>query len=178
MINGLLRGILVALVGVLLISLGDSALPFLVRVLGAVFFLPATISLVNLYMARKRTALFPLYMMSVINMGSIVFGVLLMLYPVAFLEFIVIVLALVLLCFSLFQLFLVFSLYASQRRGLGLLVMPLLLAVVSVVVLFNPFDVISTATVVIGICLAVSGVSDIVISVLSRRSSSTELQDM
>ena len=56
--------------------------------------------------------------------------------------------------------------------------MPLLLAVVSVVVLFNPFDVISTATVVIGICLAVSGVSDIVISVLSRRSSSTDLQDM
>ena len=178
MINGLVRGVLIALAGVLLVSLGESAMPFLVRLLGVVFFLPATVSLVKLYGVRNRTALFPMYMMSVINMGSLVFGVLLMLFPVAFLEFIVILLALALLCFSLFQLFLVISLYTSQKKGLGLLVMPLLLAAVSVVVLFNPFNVISTATVVIGICLVVSGVSDVVITVSSKRASSANLEKL
>ena len=178
MINGLVRGVLVVLVGVLLISLGESAMPFLVRLLGVLFFLPAAVSLVKLYRERNRTALFPMYMMSVINMGSLVFGVLLMLFPVAFLEFIVILLALALLCFSLFQLFLVISLYASQKKGLGLLAMPLLLLAVSVVVLFNPFKVISTATMVIGICLVVSGVSDIVISISSKRATSANLEKL
>ena len=176
MINDLLRGVLVTLVGVLLISLSESAMPFLVRLLGVVFFLPASFSLLNLYMARKKYAAFPKYVMSVINIGSVVFGVLLMLFPVSFLEFFVILLALALLGFSLFQLFVVLSLFWSQKTGLGLLVVPLLLTVVSIIVLLNPFDVISTASVIIGVCLVVSGVSDIVISIFSKKHSIRDLQ--
>ena len=178
MINNLFRGIIVAVVGVLLISLSESAMPFLVRLLGAVFFLPALFSFANLYVKRRNVATFPMYMMFVINAGSVVLGILLMLFPVAFLEFFVILLALALLCFSLFQLFVVLSLFVSHRTGGGLLIMPLLLTVASVIVLFNPFDVISTASIVFGICLLASGVSDIVISMFGRKYSTTDLQKM
>ena len=52
MINNIIRGSLVALVGILLIVLNESVMPLLVRLLGVVFFLPAFMSLVNLYMKR------------------------------------------------------------------------------------------------------------------------------
>ena len=113
MINNIIRGSLVALVGILLIVLNESVMPLLVRLLGVVFFLPAFISLVNLYMKRKGTPMFPMLMMNVINIGSVILGILLMLFPVAFLEFFVILLAVMLLCFSLLQAYAAISLCRS-----------------------------------------------------------------
>jgi uncharacterized membrane protein HdeD (DUF308 family) len=178
MINNIIRGLLVALVGILLIVLNESVMPLLVRLLGVVFFLPAFISLVNLYMKRKGTPMFPMLMMNVINIGSVILGILLMLFPVAFLEFFVILLAVMLLCFSLLQAYAAISLCRSLKQGLGLLATPVLLLVMSIVLLFNPFDAISTATLIVGICLVVSGGSDIVISVLTKRNTPTGLQQL
>ena len=178
MINNIIRGSLVALVGILLIVLNESVMPLLVRLLGVVFFLPAFISLVNLYMKRKGTPMFPMLMMNVINIGSVILGILLMLFPVAFLEFFVILLAVMLLCFSLLQAYAAFSMCRSLKQGLGLLATPVLLLVMSIVLLFNPFDAISTATLIVGICLVVSGGSDIVISVLTKRNTPTGLQQL
>lgn len=178
MINNIIRGSLVALVGILLIVLNESVMPLLVRLLGVVFFLPAFISLLNLYMKRKGTPMFPMLMMNVINIGSVILGILLMLFPIAFLEFFVILLAVMLLCFSLLQAYAAISLCRSLKQGLGLLATPVLLLVMSIVLLFNPFDAISTATLIVGICLVVSGGSDVVISVLTKRNTPTGLQQM
>ena len=178
MINNIIRGLLVALVGILLIVLNESVMPLLVRLLGVVFFLPAFISLLNLYMKRKGTPMFPMLMMNVINIGSVILGILLMLFPVAFLEFFVILLAIMLLCFSLLQAYAAISMCRSLKQGLGLLATPVLLLVMSIVLLFNPFDAISTATLIVGICLVVSGGSDIVISVLTTRNTPTGLQQL
>ena len=178
MINNIIRGSLVALVGILLIVLNESVMPLLVRLLGVVFFLPAFISLVNLYMKRKGTPMFPMLMMNVINIGSVILGILLMLFPVAFLEFFVILLAVMLLCFSLLQAYAAISMCRSLKQGFGLLATPVLLLVMSIVLLFNPFDAISTATLIVGICLVVSGGSDIVISVLTTRNTPTGLQQL
>lgn len=178
MINNIIRGSLVALVGILLIVLNESVMPLLVRLLGVVFFLPAFISLVNLYMKRNGTPMFPMLMMNVINIGSVILGILLMLFPVAFLEFFVILLAVMLLCFSLLQAYAAISLCRSLKQGLGLLATPVLLLVMSIVLLFNPFDAISTATLIVGICLVVSGGSDVVISVLTKRNTPTGLQQL
>ena len=167
-----------ALVGILLIVLNESVMPLLVRLLGVVFFLPAFISLVNLYMKRNGTPIFPMLMMNVINIGSVILGILLMLFPVAFLEFLVILLAVMLLCFSLLQAYAAISMCRSLKQGLGLLATPVLLLVMSIVLLFNPFDAISTATLIVGICLVVSGGSDVVISVLTKRNTPTGLQQL
>lgn len=176
MVNGVIRGLVVVLVGILLVTMNGSALPVLVRLLGVVFFLPALVSLVNLYTTRKGAPLFPLFMMSVINFGSIILGACLMLFPVAFLELFVILLALLLLCFSFFQLYVVLAAYRTVRYGLGMLAVPLLLAFVAVVMLFNPFGTISTASIVLGICIALSGLSDIVITISGHRRAASALQ--
>ena len=178
MINNIVRGLLVAIVGILLISLNESVMPFLVRLLGVVFFLPAFIALVNLYVKHKETPVFPMLMMNVINVGSVILGVLLMLFPVAFLSFFVILLAVMLLCISLLQAYGAIALYRLQKQGLGLLVTPLLLFIMSIVLLFNPFDAISTATLIVGICLVVSGGSDIVISFFAKKNASAGLQQL
>ena len=176
MINNVIRGLIVTVVGIMLVAYNESVMPVLVRMLGVVFLMPALISSLNLYMTRKGASFFPMIMMSVINVGAVILGILLILFPVAFIEFFVILLALVLLGFSLLQIYSVASLYRSSRHGAGLFVVPVLLLIFSIVVLFNPFGLISTATMIIGICLVVSGCSDVVISVFARRKDSTGIK--
>ena len=176
MINNVIRGLIVTVVGIMLVAYNESVMPLLVRLLGLVFLMPALISSLNLYMTRKDASFFPMIMMSVINGGSVILGILLMLFPVAFIEFFVILLALLLLGFSLLQIYSVASLYRASRHGAGLFVVPVLLLIFSIVVLFNPFGLISTATMIIGICLVVSGCSDVVISVFARRKDSTGIR--
>lgn len=177
MVNSVIRGLVVALVGILLVSMNGSALPVLVRLLGVVFLLPAFVSFVNLYITRKGAPILPLFMMSVINVGSMIFGVCLILFPLAFLELFVVLLALLLLCFSIFQLFVVFTRCKTVKSRLALLSVPLLLAVAAVVMLFNPFGTISIASIVLGICVVVSGVSDIVITIMGYRGTTSVLQN-
>ncbi len=176
MVNNVIRGLFVAVVGIVLIAFNESVMPLLVRLLGLVFLMPALISSLNLYMTRKDASFFPMIMMSVINGGSVILGILLMLFPVAFIEFFVILLALLLLGFSLLQIYSVASLYRASRHGAGLFVVPVLLLIFSIAVLFNPFGLISTATMMIGISLVVSGCSDVVISVVAKRNVSTDLR--
>ena len=175
--NGnVIRGLLVTLVGVFLISLSESAMPFLVRLLGLAFFLPALVSLVNLYAKRKGAALISMFAMSVINIGSAVLGIWLLLFPRTFLEFFVIMLALILLCMSLLQIYAVVSSSMSVRKKWGLLAFPLLLTVMSMVLLFKPFAAISTVSIIIGACLVVSGLSDVVIMLMAKKRSVAGLQ--
>lgn len=175
--NGnVIRGLLVTLVGVLLISLSESAMPFLVRLLGLAFFLPALVSLVNLYAKRKGVALIPMFAMSVINIGSALLGIWLFMFPRTFLEFFVIMLALILLCMSLLQMYMVVSSSLPGRKKWGLLVTPLFLSVMSIVLLFKPFAAVSTVSIIIGICLAVSGLSDVIIMLLAKKRSVAGLQ--
>jgi hypothetical protein len=90
MVNNVIRGLFVAVVGIVLIAFNENVMPLLVRLLGLVFLMPALISSLNLYMTRKGASFFPMIMMSVINGGSVILGILLILFPVAFLEFFVI----------------------------------------------------------------------------------------
>ncbi len=147
-------------------------MPFMVRLVGVAFFLPALVSILNIYAARKGTPAFPAALISIVDIGSMLFGLWLIVSPVTFIELFVIMLAVVLLCFSVFQIYLVVS---SDRGGgmrWGLLATPLLLAVLAVVILANPFGTVTTAIVVSGVCAVVSGVSDIVIYLLVKRGSS------
>jgi uncharacterized membrane protein HdeD (DUF308 family) len=169
MIDNLLRSLAAVVIGVLLILLKDSAMPVMVRVLGAAFFLPALVSVVNVYMTRKGASVFPMTMISIIDMGSMAFGIWLMLSPMTFLSLFVIMLAVVLLAFSLFQMFVVLSGRKHSGVRWGLMIVPLLLAAVSVYAISSPFETMSAASMMLGICAVVSGLSDIFIYFLVRR---------
>ena len=174
--DNIIRGLLLTLVGALLISLSESAMPLLVRFLGLTFFLPALLSLVNLHVKRKGIPMFPMFMVFVINVGSVVLGVWMLLFPRTFLELFVIMLALILLGISLLQIYVVMSSSLSGRKKWGILTVPLLLTVTSIVLLFKPFAAVSTVSIIIGACLVASGLSDVVIVLLARKRSLTGLQ--
>lgn len=178
MVINITRSLFAVLVGVLLIVLKDSAMPFLVRLLGLAFLFPALVSVINLFMTRKGAALFPLVMISVIDVGSIAFGVWLLVSPMTFLGLLAVILAVALLGFSLFQIYSVVSVRRSLHSPWGLLVTPLLLAVASIVVLANPFGTIATVSVILGVCAVVAGLSDIVIYIIARKNAVEEVTDI
>ncbi|MBO7230930.1 MAG: DUF308 domain-containing protein [Bacteroidaceae bacterium] len=167
--NSVIRSLSAVLIGVLLIVLKDSAMPFLVRLVGVAFFLPALISVINIYSTRKGAPLFPMVLMSIVDVGSMLFGLWLIIFPITFIELFVGMLAVALFCFSLFQIYVILSSYGRVGLQWGLLATPVLLAVLSVVLFANPFGTMKTVSVILGICAIVSGISDVLIYILANR---------
>ncbi len=170
-VNSVIRGLATMLVGLLLLFVSDSALPLLIRVTGAVFFLPALVSMVNIYISRAETAIVPKVLMSLINIGSMAFGLWLMILPDTFIELFTTLLAIILFVFALYQVIVIVAAQRHTRISLGMLVAPLLLIVAAVVILAVPFETAATISVVFGICAIIAGISDIVISLNIKKKS-------
>lgn len=163
-VNSVIRGLVTMLVGLLLLFINDSALPLLIRVTGAVFFLPALVSMVNIYISRAETAIIPKVLMSLINIGSMAFGLWLMILPDTFIELFTTLLAIILFVFALYQVIVIVAAQRHTRISFGMLVAPLLLIIAAIIILAVPFETAAAISVVFGICAIVAGISDIVIS--------------
>lgn len=164
MLNNVIRSIAIMLIGLVLIFMSDSAMILLVRLTGAAFFLPALVSIINLYVSRSESGVIPKVLISVIDVGSMAFGVWLMMAPDLFQDVFVKLLAIVLLVFAIYQ---VIMIVAAQKYSIVpalMFVAPLLIVVVSIVLLSVKFESASTTSVVFGICTAFSGLSDLLIS--------------
>lgn len=170
--NGVLRSLSAVLVGLLLVFFKDSVMPIIVRFVGASFFLPALVSIINIYKNYKGKMRFADALVSIVDVGSMLFGAWLMISPVSFIELLVIVLAVILLCFSVYQIYMVMLAYKHLRKPWALLATPLLMVVLAVLLLANPFGSVATATVILGVCAIVSGISDILIFILVKRHAS------
>lgn len=169
MMNNIVRGIATLLVGVLLVVMNGGAIIFLVRLIGFAFLLPALVSAVNLLVGRKGRFSFQEVAVSVVDVGCIAFGIWLVFAPETFVELVVVLLALVILFYALFQLYKLFLAHKYVRVHWGYTVVPLSLVAVAVVALAVPGITLSFITVMIGISAIVSGLSDILISLLARR---------
>ena len=151
-VNGVIRGLATMLIGLLLLFVSDSALPLLIQVTGAIFFLPALVSMVNLYISRNETSLVPKVLMTLINVGSMAFGLWLMIVPSTFVELFTTLLAIVLFIFALYQVIVIVAAQRKMAIPMTLLVAPLILIVVAVVVLTASFESDSEISVLFGIC--------------------------
>lgn len=170
-VNSVIRGLVTMLVGLLLLFINDSALPLLIRVTGAVFFLPALVSMVNIYISRAETAIIPKVLMSLINIGSMAFGLWLMILPDTFIELFTTLLAIILFVFALYQVIVIVAAQRHTRISIGMLVAPLLLIIAAIIILAVPFETAAAISVVFGICAIVAGISDIVISLNIKKKS-------
>ena len=123
----------------------------------ALIFLPALVSIINLYVARSESGMIPKVLISVIDVGSMAFGVWLMAAPIDFQDVFVKLLAVVL----------VVLIISAQKYSIVpplMFVAPLLIIVVSIVMFSVKFESSSTTSIVFGICTAFSGLSDLLIS--------------
>ena len=174
-VNGIIRGLAIMLVGLLLMFMSDSAMPLLIRVTGAVFFLPALVSMVNLYITRGETAMLPKILISLINIGCMAFGLWLMILPETFMNLFTTLLAVLLFVFALYQVIVLVAAHRRMQVSWGMIVAPLLLIVASVIMFTVSFDDAATVSIVFGICAVVAGLSDIVISLSVRKKAVNEL---
>ena len=174
-VNGIIRGLAIMLVGLLLMFMSDSAMPLLIRVTGAVFFLPALVSMVNLYITRGETAMLPKILISLINIGCMAFGLWLMILPETFMNLFTTLLAVLLFVFALYQVIVLVAAHRRMQVSWGMIVAPLLLIVASIIMFTVSFDDAATVSVVVGICAVVAGLSDIVISLSVRKKAVNEL---
>ena len=86
------RGICAVLMGVLLVTWPEAAIVYLVIAIGAMFFVPSLFSLVGYFMkGRQEGAMFP-----IISLGSLLFGLWLMVSPAFFVGILMYVLGAVL----------------------------------------------------------------------------------
>ena len=159
------------LVGCLLVFMSESAISLLTRIVGAVFFLPALVSVVNLYVSRKDAAMLPKVLISVIDIGSMAFGIWIMVAPVTFQSVFVKLLAVILLVYAVYQVVMLVSAHKHITVPATLYVTPLLLVIAAVVLLSVSFEKTYTMSIVFGICAIVSGLSDLLISLKLKNSS-------
>lgn len=164
MANNVIRSLATMLIGLLMIFVSDSALPIIIRISGAAFFLPALVSIITVYVSRKESSVIPKVLITIIDVGSMAFGVWLIADPVNFVDLFTILLGVILILFALFQVVMIVTAQKHSIVPLSLLAIPLLLVVAGIIIMTDPFDASSTTSVVFGICAAFAGLSDLLIS--------------
>ena len=176
MVNNLVRSLATILVGVLLIFMNSEAILLLVRILGVVFLVLAFVSAVRIVMNKRERFASNDVIVSVIDLGCIAFGLWLLLSPHVFVDFIVVLLALSLMGYALFQLYELFLVRKFVRLHWSYAIVPSLLVVAAVVAMLIPGKTLSLMTIAMGIGAVMSGLSDIFISLLvdGSRSEDTE----
>ena len=171
--NGLVRGLITLVIGILLIVMSGSAMELLIRLAGIAFFLPALVSLVTLYVSRKEAQRLPSIAIAVIDVGSMAFGLWLIVYPLTFQNMFVKLMAALLFVVALHQLYV--ALRLLKKRGWKMLVVPLIIAVAAAFLFFRTWEAVSVIAVAMGICAVVLALSDIVVAIISRKVSKNEV---
>ena len=165
MANNVIRSLAIMFIGLLMIFVSESAMPIIVRIAGAAFFLPALVSIVTVYVSRKEGVGFPQVLISIIDVGCMAFGVWLMIKPLEFVSLFTVLLGVILILFALFQIVMIVSAQKQAALPMALMIIPLLLVIAGVFFITGPFEAQSTTSIVFGICAAVGGISDLVISI-------------
>ncbi|MBO4985673.1 MAG: DUF308 domain-containing protein [Bacteroides sp.] len=153
----MLRAVCALVIGLVLVLFPDQASNYFVITIGIVFLIPSLISLIG-YMAQKKEVRrrFPIE-----GVGSLLFGLWLVIMPDFFANLLTLVLGFVLLMGGVHQLA---SLMAARRWMVvptGYYVVPSLILLAGIVALLNPGGVQRTAFIIIGVSSMVYAVSDL-----------------
>ena len=167
--TGIIRSIVVMLTGVLFIFWSESVANVFIRMLGVFFFLPAFLSMVKIYLSKKQANAFSRLLVSTIDVGSMAFGLWLIIAPASFENLVVKFLAVVALLFAVFQIVMIFAARRSFALSMWALLVPLLLIVGGVSLLLSPLRPLRVLSVLFGAVTFVSGLFDLVISLKTDR---------
>ena len=158
-INNLLRIVLALSLGALLIACPATAALSMVIIIGGLFLIPGLISIIAYLFRDKETSSrrFP-----VESIGSCLLGLSLLIVPDFFIGFLMYVLAGVLIFAGFLQIRDLFSVRKIVEIAPFFYIIPVLILLMGVVILLNPFKVIETTFLVTGIVCVVYSVSEAV----------------
>lgn len=165
MTKKLIRSIAIMLFGLVLVFLSDGMVTVLIRLVGAAFFLPALVSIINLYVSRAESKIVSKVLISIIDVGSMAFGVWLMVSPSHFETVFVKLLAVMLLVFALYQIVVIVSAQRHTIIPVQMYIAPLLLVVAAIILFAVEFSSLSTISVIFGLSAFVAGLSDLILTI-------------
>ena len=152
------RGICAVLMGVLLVTWPEAAIVYLVIAIGAMFFVPSLFSLVGYFTkGRQEGAMFP-----IVSIGSLLFGLWLMISPAFFVGILMYVLGAVLVFAGISQILQLFNARGWTQVAVGYYIMPVLILLAGLVVLLNPFAAAAIPFIILGVSSIVYGITDII----------------
>ena len=153
-----IRGICAVLMGVLLVTWPEAAIVYLVIAIGVMFFVPSLFLLVGYFMkGRQEGAMFP-----IVSIGSLLFGLWLMVSPAFFVGILMYVLGAVLVFAGISQIMQLVNARSWTQVATGYYIMPVLILFAGLVVLLNPFAAAAIPFIILGVSSIIYGITDII----------------
>lgn len=153
-----IRGICAIIMGVLLVAWPEAAIVYLVIAIGAMFLVPSLFSLVGYFVkGRQMGMMFP-----IISLGSLLFGLWLMISPAFFVGILMYVLGAVLVFAGISQIVQLVNARGWTQVPVGYYIMPILILLAGLIVLLNPFAAAAIPFIILGVSSIVYGVTDII----------------
>jgi len=155
---GIMRCVSAIAIGLLLMVWPEAAIIYLVIAIGAMFFLPSLFSLVGYFMKGRQLGMY----FPIISLGSLLFGLWLMVSPAFFVGILMYVLGVVLVFAGISQIANLLNARSHTVVPLGYYIMPVLILLAGIVVLANPFAAASVPFIILGVSSAVYGITELI----------------
>ena len=156
--NFVIRGICAIIMGVLLVAWPEAAIVYLIIAIGAMFLVPSLFSLVGYFVKGRQLGM----MFPIVSVGSLLFGLWLMISPAFFVGILMYVLGAVLVFAGISQIVQLVNARGWTQVPVGYYVMPVLILLAGLVVLLNPFAAAAIPFIILGVSSIVYGVTDII----------------
>ena len=145
-------------IGLLLMMWPEAAILYLVIAIGAMFFLPSLISLISFFKKKdEQKGYFP-----IVSLGSLLFGLGLMISPAFFVGILMYLLGAVLVFAGISQIVGLLDARSYANVSTGFMVMPVLILLSGLLVLVNPFAAASVPFIILGVSSTVYGVTELI----------------
>ena len=159
-INNITLRIIFALVlGAVLIAWPATAINYLVITIGVLFLIPGLISILG-YLIRSNRSSEKKF--SIESIGSSLLGLVLILAPAFFVGALMYIIAAVLILAGFFQIRELFIVRKHIEIPVGFYITPAIVLLIGVIILLNPFSVIETTFMILGIACVIYSVSELV----------------
>lgn len=166
---GMLRGITALLIGGLLVFWSQSAVTYLIMAIGCLFLIPGLLSLLAYFRQTSPEGNRRFGWSQVLGIGSILFGLCLIVSPVFFEKSLMYALGIILSYAGLSEIIQLTVVRQWVRVPGGFYVTPVLVMLVGIFILFNPIESANLPFIILGIGCMVYGLSDMVNVIKFRR---------
>ena len=156
----ILRAIVAALLGVILIFCPENAIFYIVMTIGILFIIPALISLIRYFTYKRENR--PAMPFLIAGVGCLLFGVVLVSMPNFFVSVLMILLGIILLLGSIEQFYTLIRAAKITKVPAYFYIVPSLILLAGVLVLFNPFATAKTLLILIGATCLIYGIMEFV----------------
>lgn len=169
---GMLRGITALLIGGLLVFWSQSAVTYLIMAIGCLFLIPGLLSLLAYLRNTSSEGTRRFGWSQMLGVGSILFGLCLIVSPVFFEKSLMYALGIILSYAGLSEIIQLTAARQWVRVSGGFYVTPVLVMLLGIFILFNPIESANLPFIILGIGCMVYGLSDMVNVIKFRRRNS------